>query len=292
MRHQLASLILLAMAAATPAAAQQVTINFSQPGVAIGINVGEYPRLQRVPGYPVYYAPNVGTNFFFYDGLYWVYEEDRWYTSSWYNGPWNTVDPYNVPAYVLRVPVRYYRHAPAYFRTWRADAPPRWDEHWGASWTDRRSGWDRWDRRSVPAAAPLPVYQRQYQRERYPQLSQQIVIQSRDYRYQPREVVARELYQQRRAQYQETQAPGRRDASRSATSRDDRRGDNRGGPPVRDERGIPAHAKGLAKGHDDDRRGRDNDSRRDRDDDSSRGRDKDDKVKKDKKEKKDKKDKD
>lgn len=289
MRHHLATLILLAVTAVAPAAAQQVTINFSQPGVSIGINVGEYPRLQRVPGYPVYYAPNVGTNFFFYDGLYWVYEEDRWYTSSWYNGPWNTVDPYHVPAYVLRVPVRYYRHAPEYFRTWRADAPPRWEQHWGASWADRRSGWDRWDHRSVPAAAPLPAYQRQYQRERYPQPAQQVVIQVRDYRYQPRDGVARELYQQRRVQYRESLSSGR-DEIRRAPSREVRRDDNRGGP-VRDERGIPAHAKGLAKGHDNDRRGRGDDSRRDRDADSSRGREKEDKVKKEKKEKKEKKDK-
>ncbi len=276
MRQKLATLVLLAAMAATPAAAQQFTINFSQPGVSIGINVGEYPRLQRVPGYPVYYAPNVGTNFFFYDGLYWVYEEDRWYASSWYNGPWSSVDPYHVPSYVLRVPVRYYRHAPTYFRTWRADAPPRWDEHWGASWSQRRVDWDRWERRTAPAPAPLPVYQRQYSRDRYPQASQQVVIQTRDYRYQPRDAVAREHYQQRRAQYRDSLPSGRRD-------------DNRGrGPPIRDERGIPAHAKGLAKGHDDDRgRGRDKEDKRDKED-RGHGRDKEDKVKKDKKEKKEK----
>jgi hypothetical protein len=26
-----------------------------------------------VPGLPVYYAPSVNSNFFFYDGMYWVY---------------------------------------------------------------------------------------------------------------------------------------------------------------------------------------------------------------------------
>jgi len=224
MRKSLAAL-LLACTAAAPAVAQ-LSINFSQPGVSIGINMPVYPQLQRVPGYPVYYAPNAGTNFFFYDGLYWVYQGDRWYASSWYNGPWATVDPYDVPAYVLRVPVRYYRHAPAYFRGWQADAPPRWEQHWGHSWAERRGGWDRWDKRSAPAPAPLPTYQRQYSRDRYPDHSQQLAIQSRDYRYQPRETVSREAY-------------GARD-------------DHRGGP-VRDDRGMPAHAKGYAKGHDADR---------------------------------------
>ena len=42
-----------------------------------------------VPGYPVYYAPDIGGNYFFYDGRYWVYQDDNWYSSSWYNGPWD-----------------------------------------------------------------------------------------------------------------------------------------------------------------------------------------------------------
>ena len=45
---------------------------------------------------------------------------------------------------------------------WRADAPPRWGDHWGNDWQQRRSGWDRWDHRIAPAPAPLPVYQRRY----------------------------------------------------------------------------------------------------------------------------------
>lgn len=31
-----------------------------------------YPDLVQVPGYPVYYAPRVNENLFFYDGQYWV----------------------------------------------------------------------------------------------------------------------------------------------------------------------------------------------------------------------------
>ena len=74
-----------------------------------------YPELVRVPGYPVYYAPQLNSNFFFYDGMYWVYQRDNWYASSWYNGPWGMVGPESVPLFVLRVPVRYYRTPPAYF---------------------------------------------------------------------------------------------------------------------------------------------------------------------------------
>ncbi|MEO8102017.1 MAG: hypothetical protein ABI790_05795 [Betaproteobacteria bacterium] len=186
----------------TPAVAQ-VSINFSTPGVNIGINLPVYPQLQRVPGYPVYYAPNVSSNYFFFDGLYWVFEDDGWYESSWYNGPWRMVDPMYVPVYLLRVPVRYYRRAPVYFRGWRATEPPRWGEHWGPSWTQRRSGWDQWNRNAMPAPAPLPTYQRQYSGNRYPHPEQQAVLQSRSYRYQPRDTVAQEHFQHQRTQAQQ-----------------------------------------------------------------------------------------
>ena len=92
------------------------------PGITIGINVPVYPQLVLVPGYPVYYDPRAETNYFFYDGLYWVFQGDNWYVSSWYNGPWQLVAPVEVPLFVLRIPVRYYRHPPAYFRGWHADA--------------------------------------------------------------------------------------------------------------------------------------------------------------------------
>ena len=76
----------------------QVSIGVSMPGVSIGINMPVYPQLVRVPNYPVYYAPGAQTNFFFYDGLYWVYQQDNWYGSSWYNGPWRPMSPQMVPA--------------------------------------------------------------------------------------------------------------------------------------------------------------------------------------------------
>ena len=195
----------LLLAFATPAFSQ-VSLNFSVPGATIGLNLGGYPTLQPIPGYPVYYAPGVNSNYFFYDGMYWVYQNDNWYSSSWYNGPWALVDPYYVPPYILRVPVRYYRHAPTYFRSWRADAPPHWGEHWGRQWEERRSGWDRWDRASAPRAAPLPSYQRQYSGNRYPNdYERQSTIHTQNYRYAPREPVAQQHYNESRGQYQSQQ---------------------------------------------------------------------------------------
>ena len=94
---------------AVTSATAQVSVGVGFPGVSIGINMPLYPQLVPVPGYPVYYAPQLDSNFFFYDGMYWVYQRDNWYTSSWYNGPWGQVTPQSVPLYVLRIPVRYYR---------------------------------------------------------------------------------------------------------------------------------------------------------------------------------------
>jgi hypothetical protein len=135
----------------------------------------------------------VASNFFFYDGMYWVYEDDRWYASGWYNGPWGLVDPQVVPLFVLRIPVRYYRSPPPYFRPWRADAPPRWGEHWGGDWERNRSGWDRWNHRAAPAPAPLPTYQQRYSQDRYPQqIEQQQQLHNQNYRYQPRDPAVRQ----------------------------------------------------------------------------------------------------
>src|SRR5450755_1284956 len=169
----------------------------AQVSISIGINLPSYPTLVAVPGYPVYYAPRTNANYFFYDGMYWVYQGDNWYASSWYNGPWWPIGVEEVPVFILRVPVRYYREPPAYFRGWRADAPPRWGEHWGNEWDQRHRGWDRWDRSAAPRPAPLPLYQQQYSGTRYPRAEQQSVLQSQNYRYQPREAVVQQHYQAR-----------------------------------------------------------------------------------------------
>jgi len=158
---------------------------YAELQVSIGINVPVYPEMVLVPGYPVYYAPQLDSNYFFYDGLYWVFQDETWYQSTWYNGPWWPVDPDEVPQFILRVPVRYYRLQPTFFFGWSSASAPRWGEHWGNDWEQRRSGWDRWDHRAVNAPAPLPRYQRQYSGNRYPQKEeQQHELQNQHYRYQ------------------------------------------------------------------------------------------------------------
>jgi len=177
-------------------AAAQVSIGIGGPNFSIGINLPVLPGLVPVPGYPVYYAPQVNANYFFYDGMYWVFQGDNWYASSWYNGPWGLVNPEVVPQFILRVPVRYYRRPPAYFHGWASNAPPRWGQHWGHAWEQSHSGWDRGTRGSVPARAPLPVYQRQFSGNKYPRVEQQHTLRSQQYHYQPHETIVRQHFQQ------------------------------------------------------------------------------------------------
>ena len=142
----------------SPAALAEVSVGvrISVPGVSIGINVPAYPDLVLVPGYPVYYAPDLDTNYFFYDGLYWIYVDDHWYVSDWYNGPWGLVEPDYVPVFLLRIPVFYYMRPPVFFHAWVPAEPPHWGEHWGHDWARRHADWTRWSPGGGPAPAPLP----------------------------------------------------------------------------------------------------------------------------------------
>ena len=191
MRSYLASFVLIPILAVgldpSATADVRVGVGVALPGLSIGINIPAYPQLVPVPGYPVYYAPGLDLNLFFYDGLYWVYVDDNWYSSSWYDGPWDLVQPDLVPYFILRVPVLYYRNPPVYFRNWDRRHAPRWDQRWGATWRQRHREWDRWDRSRPPARAPLPLYQRQYSGPHYPGAMEQRRLQNHYYRLPPRD---------------------------------------------------------------------------------------------------------
>ena len=207
--------VLLLVASILPAAAQTY--------YDIDVDLPAYPEMQPVPDSPVYYAPNVDSNYFFYDGLYWDYYNDGWYSSAWYNGPWAYVDPVYVPTYVLWVPIRFYRHPPAYFRGWHQNRPPRWSEHWGRDWQHRHNA--VYGNRSgpAPARAPLPHYQRQFTRDNYPRAAaQQSTLHGQQYSYQPREHVVQQHYQSRGiAPQPQRTAPPQQDRQRDDRRRDE-----------------------------------------------------------------------
>lgn len=232
-------------------ASAQISIGIGLPNVSIGINMPVFPELVPVPGYPVYYAPQLNANYFFYDGMYWVYQNDNWYASSWYNGPWWLVQPEVVPVFILRIPVRYYRQPPVYFRGWQSNAPPRWGQHWGQGWEQRRKGWDHWKRSSVPARAPLPVYQRQYTGERYPRFEQQQTLRSQNYRYQPRNKAVREHFRQIEGRAPE---PAQRRSQNEPHMKTPRQQDIQHAAPVR--QGNPTTLPSQPTRRDGDNRGR------------------------------------
>jgi len=255
MRHVIIVLSVL-FGAASPAFAQ-LSIGIGLPNVSIGINLPLYPQFEPVPGYPVYYAPQVNSNYFFYDGLYWVYQSDNWYASSWYNGPWAMVSPMVVPVFILRVPVRYYRNPPRYFHGWRQDAPPRWDDHWGNDWHHQRGGWDQWNRNSVPATAPLPTYQRQYSGSRYPSYEQQRTINGQNYHYQPHDPVVQQHYQQ----YAVPKAPAPSQPGQPQQQRQQPSGQYHGAPGQGENASKePKHDQGKDEGGD---KGQDREGQRD-----------------------------
>ena len=176
--------ILLAAGLHRPANADvQIGVGVALPGVQIGINVPAYPRLLPVPGYPVYYAPYLDLNLFFYDGYYWAFTDGNWYYSTWYDGPWMLAAPDYVPYYLLQVPVAYYRRPPPFFRGWAPHRAPRWGEHFGNSWRERHRDWDRWNRGAAVPRAPLPAYQRNFRGRRYPATPDQRRLQERYYHY-------------------------------------------------------------------------------------------------------------
>jgi len=232
--------VLLMMAAPLGATRAQISFQIGMPSLVIGFRQPHYPTLVAVPGYPVYYDPNANGNYFFYDGMYWVFEGDNWYASDWYNGPWGLVNPHVVPVFLLRVPVAYYRHPPAYFRGWYANSPPRWGEHWGGNWERQRGGWDRWDRRQVPAAAPLPAYQRRYSGDRYPHAEQQRALRYQNYRHEPRDEAVRHAYREPPRHEQPAQ-PGRQQQRAQPAQPNREQPHAQQGPPGREP---PKHEKG------------------------------------------------
>jgi hypothetical protein len=81
---------------------------------------------------------------------------------------------------------------PAYFIGWQFDTAPRWGDHWGRDWNQHRSGWDRWDRRSIPSPAPLPAYQRNYSGDKYPKkIEHQKELRQKNYGFESRDPVVR-----------------------------------------------------------------------------------------------------
>jgi hypothetical protein len=105
----------------TSATAQDVKINIGLGAPPIVLSAP--PPLLVVPGSPVYYAPDVPTNLFFYKGRYYTVANGAWSMAPAYHGPWVVIQIGQVPSPVLSVPVEYYKIPPGQLKK---HGPPPW----------------------------------------------------------------------------------------------------------------------------------------------------------------------
>ncbi len=110
---------------AIPALADSLRVGIRMDSVSLGIHIGEEPRLVLVPGTPVYEAPSVPYNYFYYEGRYYLYQGGAWLRSATYNGPWTVIAIEQVPRPVLVVPAEHYKVRPDH---WKRHGPPPWAE--------------------------------------------------------------------------------------------------------------------------------------------------------------------
>jgi len=77
-----------------------------------------------VPGTPVYHAPSVPYNYFYYHWQYYLYHKATWFVAMHYNGPWTVIALEHVPEPILTVPVAYYKVPPSNWK--KKGGPPPW----------------------------------------------------------------------------------------------------------------------------------------------------------------------
>src|SRR5688572_2187601 len=74
--------------AAFTVAVQDVTPNMGLGTPPLSPVVLSPPQLVAVPGSPVYHAPEVATDLFFYKGRYYTIANNVWSSAPAYEGPW------------------------------------------------------------------------------------------------------------------------------------------------------------------------------------------------------------
>lgn len=70
------------------------------------------PTVYLIPGTYVYYVPYITTPMFFFSGYWYLYDDDRWFRSGSYSGPWGYIPTRNVPAVFGSISSDYYKTSP------------------------------------------------------------------------------------------------------------------------------------------------------------------------------------
>jgi hypothetical protein len=117
----LAGAVAAMLVTATSATAQDVKIDIGLGVPPIVLTAP--PQLVVVPGTPVYYAPDVSADLFFYRGRYYAVANGVWSRAPAYQGPWAVIQLGQVPPPVVAVPVEYYKVPPGQLKK---HGPPPW----------------------------------------------------------------------------------------------------------------------------------------------------------------------
>jgi len=136
---------------AVPAAAGvNVNIGIGVPIAAPVVVVPAAPSMVVVPGTPVYYAPGLNVDVFFYGGFWWTPHNGYWFRANTYDGPWAVV--HQPPPTIVRMPHNYrqlvVREKPMPYGQWKKmHAREFREEHHegrpgggGRDWDDRGGG--------------------------------------------------------------------------------------------------------------------------------------------------------
>ena len=114
-----AALAILLSGASARASDVKINIGLGVPSIVLTAP----PQLVVVPGTPVYYAPDVSANLFFYQGRYYTVANGVWSRAPAYSGPWAVIQIGHLPAPVVAVPVEYYKIPPGQLKK---HGPPPW----------------------------------------------------------------------------------------------------------------------------------------------------------------------
>lgn len=122
----MAALLALLIPAALPAKSEAavsvgVSLHVGDPYRGLSLHFSSAPRVALIPASQVYYVPNYDRDLYRYGGSWYYTQDDCWYRSSSYNGPFVQIAVSSVPRAIYNVPATYRRHwggppshAPAY----------------------------------------------------------------------------------------------------------------------------------------------------------------------------------
>ena len=129
----------LASYSSESSAETNVNINVGSPPQRVIIH--EPPQVVVIPGTYAYFAPDVGSDFFFYHGYWYRPHHGHWYQARGYNGPWKKVKKGKVPHVLRDLPPYFRRDVRHYKRIRHADLKKNWQ-----TW-ERKKHWDKHDYR-------------------------------------------------------------------------------------------------------------------------------------------------